>query len=222
MAKAVALFSGGKDSCLALHKAIQAGYEVQYLLTIFPAGQDAWMFHTPNEELLNKQAEEAGFALKTKNTGIGEKDEVGNLKELLEEIKGQAEILVVGGIASNYQGGRIRKVAEAVGLEIFAPLWHYNGEELWEELLKEDFKVIMTKIACEGLPKKFIGKIIDKNDIKEIKKLSEEYKFDITGEGGDFETAVLFMPEFKKEIKIEFDMYSEGKYRHFLDIKEIE
>jgi ABC transporter with metal-binding/Fe-S-binding domain ATP-binding protein len=221
MAKAVALFSGGKDSCLALHKAIQAGHEIEFLVGLLPEGEDAWMFHTPHHELLKRQAEEVGFALKTRITQVGEKQEVENLREILEEIKGKVEILVIGGIASSFQANRIKKIADELGLEVFAPLWDYDSERLWSELLKEGFKVILTKISSEGISKDFLGKIIDTELLKKMKGLSEKYKFDMTGEGGDFETAVLFMPEFKKEIKIQFDIYSEDKYRHFLKIKKI-
>lgn len=221
MKKAVALFSGGKDSCLALHKAIHAGYEIEFLLSIIPEGEDAWMFHTPNKELIEKQAKEAGFALRTKTTKIGEHNEVDSMREFLQDIKGKAEALVIGGIASSFQGTRIKKVADELGLEVYAPLWDYDSERLWTELLDEGFKVILTKIACEGIPKDFLGKIIGKTELEELKKLSKKHKFRLDFEGGEAETAVLFMPEFKKEIKIDFEIKSEGEYRHFLNIKKV-
>lgn len=221
MKKAVVLFSGGKDSCLALHKAVQKGYEIEFLLSIIPEGEDAWMFHTPNEELLKRQAHEAGFALKIQKTKVGEKQEIENLEKLLEEIRGVAEVLVIGGIASSYQGTRIKKVAESVELEVDAPLWNYDSDKLWNELLEEGFKVIITKIACEGIPKRFLGKIIDNKNLNELKKLAEKHKFRLDFEGGEAETAVVWMPEFENQIKIEFDVVSEGEYRHFINIKEI-
>lgn len=221
MKKAVVLFSGGKDSCLALHKAILSGYEVEFLLSILPEGEDAWMFHTPDLELLERQAHEAGFALRTLKTKIGEKNELENLRKIISEVKGKAEVLVIGGIASSYQATRIKKIAEEAGLEVYAPLWNYSADELWNELFEEGFKVIMTKIACEGLPREFLGKVIDKKIFEELKKLSEKYKFRLDFEGGEAETAVLFMPEFKREIKVDFEVKSEGEYRHFLKVKKV-
>ena len=41
------LFSGGKDSCLALHCTVAADHEVACLLTLLPERDDSWMFHTP-------------------------------------------------------------------------------------------------------------------------------------------------------------------------------
>ena len=221
MKKCMVLFSGGKDSCLALHKAIQKGYEVEFLLSILPEGEDAWMFHTPNLNLLERQAHESGFPLRTKTTKIGEKQEIENLKELINETKNKAEVLVIGGIASSYQAKRIKKAAEEAGLEVNAPLWNYTAEQLWDELLEEGFKVILTKIACEGIPREFLGKVIGGEELDELKKLSKKYKFRLDFEGGEAETAVLFMPEFEKEIKIDFSIESEGEHRHFLRVKEV-
>ena len=55
--KAAVLFSGGKDSCLALHMAKLKGFDIRYLLSILPKNKDSWMFHKPNPNLLKKQAE---------------------------------------------------------------------------------------------------------------------------------------------------------------------
>ena len=38
--KAAVLFSGGKDSCLALHKALEKGLDVKYLLCVLPETED--------------------------------------------------------------------------------------------------------------------------------------------------------------------------------------
>ncbi len=62
MALAV-LFSGGKDSCLALHKVLQQGKEVQYLLNVSPKNEDSFMFHKPDLKFLKIQAKELGIEL---------------------------------------------------------------------------------------------------------------------------------------------------------------
>ena len=106
-------------------------------------------------------------------------------------------------------------------MEFYAPLWDYKDEMVWDELFKERFKVILTKISCEGLGKEWLGRIIDKENFEELKKLSEKFEFRIDFEGGEAESAVLFMPEFSNEIKIKFDIKSEGEYRHFIDELEV-
>jgi len=221
--KYAVLFSGGKDSCLALHKAIKIGNKPVVLLAMLPESMDSMMFHTPDLILLKKQAEMLGTDLMIRKTRArNESEEIEDMRELLADAKKKYKFdtIVTGGIASSYQGTRINSLANELELGVFAPLWNYHAEQLWQELLDEGFEVVITKIACEGIPKEFIGRIITREGFEKLRKLSEKYKFRLDFEGGEAETAVLFMPEFDKHIKIVFDISSEGSYRHFLKLKE--
>jgi len=222
--EAAVLFSGGKDSCLALHKALKNGLKISVLLSIIPEGMDSMMVHTPDIRILEKQAEYLKIPLMIRKTKArDEAEELADMKELLTVAKKKYKFdtIVTGGIVSSYQGKRINKLADKLELEVFAPLWNYNAGQLWQELFDENFKVVITKIACEGIPKEVIGKIITKKEFEKLKQLSQKYKFRFDFEGGEAETAVLWMLEFSKEIKIEFDAYSENKYRHFIKIKKV-
>jgi len=213
--KAAVLFSGGKDSCLALFKAKQK-FNVKYLLSILPP-EDAMMWHKPNLKLLEMQARMLGIELITHRT---KKEEKG-LEELLKKVRGKVDTMVIGGIASSYQGKRIKKVCEKFGMNVFAPLWNYSAEKLWQELLENNFKVIIIKAACEGFPKEMLGKIIDKKMLDKLKILAAKYKFDLSFEGGDAETAILYSPDFRKEIKVKGKVISESEYRHFFKIEKL-
>jgi len=211
------LFSGGKDSCLALHK--YKKNKINCLLSILPEKEDSFMFHSPDINLLMKQAEMLDLPLIIQKTAGEKEKELEDLKKLIK--KSKVDEIVIGGLASNYQASRIQKICSELGVKVSAPLWNYSAEKLWRELLKNKFKVIITKIASEGISQEFIGKIIDLNILEDLKKLSKKYKFRLDFEGGDAETAVLFMPEFAHEIKIKFNVRSEGKYRHFLQVDKI-
>jgi diphthine-ammonia ligase len=219
--KAAVLFSGGKDSCLALHKAKIEGYEICYLLAVLPKNFDSFMFHKPYFSLLERQAEMLGIGLVVMESEGIENEEVGDLQCLIEKVKDEIDCVVAGGIASNYQGGRIKKICNELSLQFYCPLLDYKGEDIWRELLENKFKVILTKISCEGLGKEWLGRVIDEKNFIELRKLAQKYKFRLDFEGGEAESAVLGMPEFRKSIKIKFDIKSEGKYRHFLQIKEV-
>jgi len=170
------LFSGGKDSCLALHKTIKQGHEICVLLSILPENFDSYMFHKPYLNLLKKQAEELGIKLITvKSRGVKE-EELDDLKELLKK-SDEIEGIAVGGIASNYQGERVKKICDDLGLKFIAPLLGYKPEDVWKELFEEGFEVILTKTACDGFGREWIGKIIDEKEFLKLKKLSERYKF---------------------------------------------
>ena len=62
-------------------------------------------------------------------------------------VKDKIGVIVVGGIDSSYQGSRIKKICDKFDLEFYAPIWDYKEEDIWKELLKERFKVILTKIS---------------------------------------------------------------------------
>ena len=54
------LFSGGKDSTLALHYAAEKE-EVACLITVVSENKESYMFHTPNIEVSALQAEALGL-----------------------------------------------------------------------------------------------------------------------------------------------------------------
>lgn len=210
------LFSGGKDSCLALHKVLQEGHEVKYLLNIYPKNQDSFMFHKQDLGLLNVQAKRLGIKIvSVKSEGI-EGKELKDLRKLIGEIKGNVEGIVVGGIASSYQGKRVKKICDDLNLKFVAPLWDYEPEKLWEELFVEGFEVIMIKIACEGIDGSWLGRVINRENFEELKKLTKKYKFRLDFEGGEAETTILMMPEYSERIEIDFDVENEGEYRHLM------
>jgi diphthine-ammonia ligase len=214
--KLAVLFSGGKDSCLALHKVLEQGHEVSCLLNINPQNFDSFMFHKPYLNVLRRQAEELGIELIIEGSEGEKEEELGDLRRLIEKVKNEVEGIVVGGIASSYQGTRVKKICEELDLEFVAPILDYSPDKVWKELLEAGFETILSKIACDGLSRDWIGKVINKESFQEFKKLGEKYKFRIDFEGGEAESLVLNMPGFKKEIKIDFSAESEGEYRHFM------
>ena len=59
--RVAALVTGGKDSALALYKAMNEGYNMAHLVTMIPKRQDSWMFHYPNIHLSSLFAEAVGI-----------------------------------------------------------------------------------------------------------------------------------------------------------------
>jgi len=127
------LFSGGKDSSLALYRFVKEGGKADVLLSMIPETKDSFMFHKPDLGLLKKQAEMLGKKLILEKTK-GKKDkELKDLKKLIK--KSKIKKLVIGGIKSSYQGNRIKKICSDLGVNVVAPLWNYNVEKLWKELI---------------------------------------------------------------------------------------
>ncbi len=197
------LFSGGKDSTYAAYLAKMKGYGICCLITIISENPDSYMFQQVSEEDIKKQANAMNLPVVYQKTkGVKEKE----LKDLEKAIKKakekfQIEGLVIGALASVYQASRVQKICDKLELWCFNPLWQKDQFELLDELLKNKFKIKIVKVAAEGLDEKWVGKIIDKKFLQEIKKLNEKFKVNPAGEGGEFETYVLDCPLFQGEIK---------------------
>ena len=71
-----------------------------------------------------------------------------------------------------------------------------------EEILKNKFKFIITKIAAEGLDSSWIGRPITTKDIKQLTQLQKKLGLNPAGEGGEYETLMVDGPIFRKPIKI--------------------
>ena len=61
--KAAVLFSGGKDSTMAIYKAIDEGYTVEYLVSMISENPESYMFHVPNIHITDLSSEAMGIPL---------------------------------------------------------------------------------------------------------------------------------------------------------------
>lgn len=200
--KTAVLFSGGKDSCLALSYAMKKT-EVKCLITVVSENPYSYMFHTPNIKFAKEQAEAIGLPIVIQKT-LGEKEkELDDLENAIKTAKEKYEIegIFTGAVASNYQASRVESICKKLGLKCFNPLWQRDQFELLEELIKQKFKVIIIGVFAMGL-EGFVGRIITKKFIEDIKKVYDKYKINVAGEGGEFESFVLSAPFFKKEVVI--------------------
>ena len=74
--------------------------------------------------------------------------------------------------------------------------------ETVRDIIGKGFKFIITKVACEGLDKSWLGRVVTEKDVDRLVKLNEKIGLNVAGEGGEFESLVLDGPMFKKKIKI--------------------
>jgi len=193
------LFSGGKDSNLALYYASKQ-HEIKCLINLIPNSVESRLFHYPNSELVKLQAEALNLPLIQIKTGDEEKEQIKDLKKALLKAKELYNIegIVTGAVKSKYQLSRFQKVCDELNLQCINPLWQKDEEEIINEILRLNFDVIITRLSFYPLNTKFLGEKISKEFIEFLK----QNKVNITGEGGEYETFVLYQPLFKRRIKI--------------------
>lgn len=193
------LYSGGKDSTLALHKAIAAGAKIDLLITMLPENKESYMFHYPNLKFTSLQAEALGIRQVFVKTEGKKEDELKDLEKAFKEY--DVKLLVTGATYSHYQADRIAKIAEKLRIENMAPLWHIEPLDELNELA-EKFEVIISSVSAEGFDESYLGKRIDKEMIDKLMVLAFKYNINMLFEGGEAESFVLDAPLFKKRIKI--------------------
>ena len=212
--KLALLLSGGKDSLYSGFIAKKFNHELSCLISIFSENKESYMFHTPSISKVENQAKVMRIPLIIQKTKGKKEDELKDLEKAIKIAikKYKIEGVVTGAIQSVYQASRIQKICNKLKIWVFNPLWQVDEEEYLNDLVKNKFKVIIIGVFAFPLDKKWLGKEIDKNFIKEIKELNKKYKISQIGEGGEFETFVLNCPLFKKELKIKnYNDFKEGE-----------
>jgi ABC transporter with metal-binding/Fe-S-binding domain ATP-binding protein len=218
--KLAVLFSGGKDSCFACYK-VMKNNEVVCLITLISKNPESYMFHTPNINLSEVQAEAIGLPLLKLETE-GKKEE--ELKDLRYEMKLTKEKygiegIVTGAVQSVYQSSRIQKICDELGLKCVNPIWQVNLEEYMKEFVSSGFKAIISGVFSQPFDGSWLGRLIDNKTIDDLVKISEKFGISIAGEGGEFETFVLDGPIFKKRIKI---VEASKSYKNYSGVYKIE
>jgi diphthine-ammonia ligase len=197
------LFSGGKDSTLALHMAAQKE-QVTCLVTLLSRNPESYMFHTPNIDLTALQAQALNLPLVAEPTEGKKEDELQDLENAISKVKREFHIegVVTGAVESVYQASRVQRICHRLGIWCFNPLWKKNQKALLEELLEKRFRVVLSGIFAYPLDEKWLGKQLDAEMISRLIMLQKEYGISPSGEGGEIETTVLDAPMFSKRVEI--------------------
>ena len=216
-----ALFSGGKDSYLAMHLASEE-HEISCLLTIKSSNQDSWMFHTPAIAWTKLQAESLDIPQVIQETEGIQGDELNDLFTLIKKAKKKYSIqgIVTGAIASTYQSTRIQKICNKLDLWCFNPIWQLSQEKLLEKLQIYNISSIITGVAAEPFDESWLGKEIDSFTISELLIYSKKYKINPAGEGGEFESLVINAPMFSKKLEILSSKIHYSNFSGRLEIKD--
>ncbi len=199
--KLAAMFSGGKDSNLALDVALQSGWEVTHLVTVRPDNLESMMFHVPNLDLAPLVSEARGIPLVTVRTAGEPEREMDELEAALRALP--IDGIVTGALASEYQRTRLERVAHRVGIRSFTPIWHKGPRDVLESLVTGGYDVRFCAVAAEGLDGSWLGKRLDEALLAKLDALNDRYRVHVAGEGGEYETIVLDGPFFHRPVIVD-------------------
>src|SRR5438046_10457404 len=187
-----ALFSGGKDSTYAAYVAAQRGWELTHLLSVIPEDRDSMLFHVPNLSLTALLAQAMHLPLLTEAAKAGEAGELDALRRIFHRI--DADGVVVGAIASDYQYDRVNRIAEELGLRVFAPLWRHDPHRLLRDYLASGFEIVFSSVSAEGLDASWLGRRWDERTIDDLLRLEGRRVLHPRGGAREYTTLRLHAP----------------------------
>ena len=125
--------------------------------------------------------------------------------------------LVVGAIRSDYQKTRIEQMCSRLNIKSFTPLWHNDGRTHMRELVSHGHQIMITSVTTDGLGEEWVGRILSHTDVAELENCAVKHRFNVDGEGGEFETAILDAPWMNSSIKTQHTIHWTGR-RGWVDI----
>lgn len=189
------MWSGGKDSALALQRASAAGLHVARLINFYDAATRRVRFHATRAEMIQAQADAAGIDLHAIGSAWPEMEErlTGELAALRSE--GFAGVLFgdihLADVRAWYET-RVR----AAGLEHIEPLWGEDPAKLVREFVEAGGRAVITCVDLSRLDSSWLGRIVDERFLDEIGSTQA----DPSGENGEFHSFAFQGPAFLRPV----------------------
>jgi uncharacterized protein (TIGR00290 family) len=190
------MWSGGKDSALALARARRAGLEVRTLLTFYESASGRVRFHATRIELIGEQAAATGIrSLVAVGTPWPEMESA--LGRELERLRaaGYAGV-VLGDIHLADVRAWYEERVTGAGLEHVEPLWGEPSPVLLADFVSSGGGAVVTCVDLERLDESWLGRIVDSDFVNEIARLD----VDACGENGEYHTFAFAGPAFQRQV----------------------
>ncbi len=196
------LWSGGKDSMLALHRILSEGvYKIEFLITTVTSGYDRISMHGVRRTLLEEQARALGLPLKisliSKNAVNGQYEDA-MIRCLVQFAAKGIKHIVCGDLyleeIRNYREALFHRVA----MQGVYPLWMEDTRKLADEFISAGYKATLCCVDPKAVPDCFAGRDYDDALLSELPA-----GCDPCGENGEFHSFVYDGPLFTAPVKIQ-------------------
>ena len=191
--KAVVLWTGGKDSALALQVSLNL-YDIRRLVCFVPA--DDRQFYAHPTPLMELQARKIGIPIEF--MPIAEPYRSSYRQQIRVLRDSGIETLITGDISTvNGMPNWIESVATNL-VGVYKPLWELDRHTILNTLIAEKFEVLCSLAYKKFFLPTITGRYLDAELISELKRLP----VDACGEQGEYHTWVLDAPFFKESLQL--------------------
>ncbi len=193
-----ASFSGGKDSTLALYRALKAGGRARALLCMLHEGGQHSRSHGLPLRVLQRQAHLMGVPLYYK-AASWEGYEQGFLQALKELKTRGIRHGVFGDIELQAHRDWVERVCAQAGITPHLPLWGQSRQSLLGEFFSAGFSALIVAVKDGVLePQRFLGRRLSPSVLAQL----QAQGVDACGEQGEFHTLVLDGPIFSAPLEV--------------------
>jgi diphthine-ammonia ligase len=207
-------WSGGKDSYLALSRAVAAGGRLSALLTLFCEDGRSTHSHGLPRSLVQRQAESLGVPLVTRAASWDDYEAA--FLDALAELRDHLGVAggVFGDIGLQPHRDWVERVCAIAGLKACLPLWLESRRVLLDELLGAGVVATIVAVDTARLDARFLGRRLDRALVPEL----EAVGVDACGEEGEFHTLVADAPLFRAPVTCSSWGTFEAETYRFLDL----
>ena len=219
MAKVIASWSGGKDSCFACYRALAGGHEVSYLLNFISREFRRVSFHGTRARLISCQAQAIGIPLAQYTVPPDMALYEQRFKRAVSSLKRKgAEGMIFGAIYLQEHRDWIERVCTEIGITPILPLWGMTPERVLSDFVQAGFEAIVISAKADIFGEEWLGRRIDRSFLSDLKKLGQEKEVDVCGEQGEYHTLVLDGPLFRRPMQATYGVTVRRNGYWFLDI----
>ncbi len=192
--RAAISWSGGKDSCAALHRT-HAIYDIVSMVTMFDEEAVRSRSHGLRPEVIDAQAHRLGLRRVTGRCTWDTYDAAfaAAVERLAED--GVTHI-VFGDILFDEHRRWAERMCEPFGLTAIEPLWGASTDTLFEEWIASGAEALIVTARAEFLDTSWLGRPLGAAMIPEFRRLG----VDACGERGEYHTVVTNSPLFREPL----------------------
>jgi uncharacterized protein (TIGR00290 family) len=189
------MWSGGKDSALALDRARRSGLDVARLISFYDSATGRVRFHATRVSMLEAQAAAIGVELRAVPTSWPAME-----ASLGRELASLREEGFAGVVFGDIHLADVREWYEsrvvAAGLEHVEPIWGEPPAALLSEFISSGGRAVLTCVELAKLDESWLGRITDEQFAADIQKTG----VDVCGENGEYHSFAFAGPVFKRPV----------------------
>lgn len=190
-------WSGGKDSCLALHRSMQQWGPPAALVNVLSEDGEHSRSHGLPRRVLEQQAKAIGAPIVFGRASWSEYKEA--FVSLLQQLGAEGVThCIFGDIDLQVHRDWEEMVCSRAGLTAELPIWHGDHAALTEEFVGAGYEATIVTIDLERVPERFLGQSLSRATLGRLTALG----IDVSGESGEFHTVVAEGPILSRPVAL--------------------